>query len=93
MSKATEIPIGLQVTILGFVLFVIIFGGGIWLGNVTRPEPVKYVMDPENHCELISKRKTGERLHCGKACTTDEYRHVFECPKRGKMLIDYYEIK
>ncbi len=71
------------------VLCLVVAGFMAW---ATRPELVDYVMDRDNNCQLISKHETEERLYCGKACTTPEWRHVFECPNRGKVLVDWYEI-
>lgn len=30
-------------------------------------------------CQLVSKTKTGERLYCGKACTTPEHAYTHVC--------------
>lgn len=81
--------LGLQL----FILTVIILGGGIFMALITRPDDVKYVLDKGNSCMIESKEQTGKRLHCGKACTTPEFRHVFSCPNRGTVIVDWYEIK
>ena len=81
--------LGLQL----FGLTVLIVGGGILMASLTRPDDVKYVLDKENHCQLKEKHETDKRLYCGKACTTPEIRHIFKCPKRGEVIVDWYDIR
>ena len=84
-----EPNLGLQL----FTITAIILGGGILMALLTRPDDVKYVLSSENRCQLKSRQETGDRLYCGKACTTPEFRHVFSCPNKGTVIIDWYEIK
>jgi hypothetical protein len=93
MSKPTEFNI-LDMTPgrLMIWLVIIILGGGIMMATITRPDDVKFVSDSDNKCELVSKVETGKRLYCGKACTTPEYRHVFKCPGRADMTVDWFDL-
>ena len=81
--------LGLQL----FGLTVLILGGGILMAALTRPDDVKYVLDKENRCQLKEKYETDKRLYCGKACTTPEIRHIFKCPNRGEVVVDWYDIR
>lgn len=76
---------------VGITSLILILAVG--MAVLTRPNDVKYVLDKENHCQLKEKYETDKRLYCGKACTTPEIRHIFKCPKRGEVIVDWYDIR
>lgn len=78
---------------LAILIFVAIFGGGILMAKLVRPEDVKFVMDKDNQCKLIDKVQTDKRLYCGKACTTPEYKQTFQCADGKTHIVLYYEIR
>ena len=70
-----------------------VFGGGILMAILTRPEEVSFVKDKDNHCRLIEKVQTDKRLYCGKACTTPEYKHTFQCADGKPRIVFYFDLE
>lgn len=83
----------LSLTTLAILLCVVVFGGGILMANLVRPDDVKFVMDKDNHCKLVDKVQTDKRLYCGKACTTPEYKHTFQCADGKTRIVFYFDLE
>lgn len=93
MSKSEECTTEISISTLGMLIMLICLGGGLFMAAVTQPSDVKYVRDSANKCVLLSKVITEGRMYCGKACTTEKYRHVWQCPGRSNLTIDYYDME
>lgn len=84
-----------EISFVTLIILIVVgvFGGAIFMATLFRPADVKFVMDKDNQCKLIDKVQTDKRLHCGKACTTPEYKQTFQCADGKTHIIFYYELR
>ena len=89
----TKIESDLSLVTTSSLIAFAVFGGGILMAVLTSPEDVSFVKDKDNHCRLIEKVQTDKRLYCGKACTTPEYKHTFQCADGKTRIVFYFDLE
>lgn len=73
---------GFMLTIMGFCVALLLFSFVACTQGIIEDNKVRKQLEIDN-CSLISKKETGERLYCGKACTRPEYAYEYVCKPHG----------